>query len=156
VGAEPLERLLEVDVPQVLEDHGDEARVQQVQHRVLVAADVQSTGSQPRVISGSNARVVVADRRVAQEVPGGVEEGVGYVRLPPRPPAAGGAVGEIPLLVARERRDARGVRLVILDDREDDRKLLLGYRHRAALVAVEDRDRGPQYRWREMHQSWSR
>ena len=42
VRAESLERLLEVEKPRVVQHHRDEARVQQVQHGVLVAADVAS------------------------------------------------------------------------------------------------------------------
>src|SRR5687767_11327080 len=40
VRTEPLEGLLEVDVTQLLQNHGDEPRVQQVQYGVLVPADV--------------------------------------------------------------------------------------------------------------------
>jgi len=40
VSAEPREGLLEVDVAEILQHHREEARVEQVQHGVLVATDV--------------------------------------------------------------------------------------------------------------------
>jgi chaperonin cofactor prefoldin len=40
VGAEAGERLVEREQPRVVQHHRHEARVEQVQHRVLVAADV--------------------------------------------------------------------------------------------------------------------
>ena len=85
VGAELRERLLEVDVPDVVQHHRDEARVHQVQHGVLVAADVR-VDRQPLLAcsAGSNGTSSHSVRRVAQEVPGRVEEGVGDVGLAPR------------------------------------------------------------------------
>ena len=76
-----LERLLEVEVPEVGERLGEEARVHQVQDRVLDAADVLVDGhplaQRRRVPRG----LFVARVAVAQEVPGGVDERVHRVGL---------------------------------------------------------------------------
>ena len=65
------ERLGEVDVAQVVQHLGEEPRVQQVQDRVLDAADVL-VDRHPLVAprAGSNGDVVVVRRAEAQEVPG--------------------------------------------------------------------------------------
>jgi hypothetical protein len=55
VGAEACEGLLEVQPPQVVEHHGEEARVEEMEHGVLVAPDVAVHREPLRVISGSNA-----------------------------------------------------------------------------------------------------
>ena len=75
---------------------------------------------------------------VAHEVPGAVDEGVHRVGLAPRRPAArrAGDVQERGVLVERV---AGAVGDQVLG--QDDRQVLLGHRHDAAGLAVDDRDR---------------
>ncbi len=140
MGAELHERLLEIDVAEVLEHHGDEARVHQVQHRVLVAADVAVHG-QPaggeRVVHG---RVVPVRGRVTQEVPRRVEERIGDVRLAACGAIAAGAGGLVPAGHPGERAHAGVVGLEVVDPGQLHGELLLGHRHRAAVLAVHDGD----------------
>ena len=91
LGEEALERLVDLDHPQVPEDLGEKAGVQQVQHRVFDAADVLVHG-QPVVHPGrvQDASGVVG-AGVAQEVPGGLHEGVHGVHFPPGRAVADGA-----------------------------------------------------------------
>ena len=82
---EARERLGEVDEAHVEQDLGDEARVQQVQDRVLDAADVGVDGRPacpPR--AREKASVGVARREEAQEVPRAVDEGVHRVGVAQR------------------------------------------------------------------------
>ena len=141
VGAELRERLLELEQSLVVEYHRDEARVEQVQHGVLISADVRRH-RQPLLGDRLVERDVGARyARIAQEVPRAVEEGVAHVGLAARLLPAGGARNAIPLLVARERRDTRVVGLEIGDVGQHHRQLRFRHRHRAAGVAVDDRDR---------------
>ena len=114
------ERLVEVDVPQLVQHHRDEPGVQQVQHGVLVAADVgrhREPLPRPRRIERP---VVELGARVAQEVPRRVEEGVAHVGLAAAPLAAHGARRVVPLAVPGERGDAGVVGPEVLDDRQLD------------------------------------
>ena len=129
-------------MPQLVQHHGDEARVQQMQHGVLVAADVGRDREpllRPRRVERP---VVELGARVAQVVPRRVEEGVAHVGLAPAPLAADRArargtssswraSGEMPVSSGRE----------VLDDRELDRQVLLRDRDGAVLVAIDDGDR---------------
>src|SRR2546427_106777 len=135
------ERLFEVDVPELPQHHRDEARVQEVQHGVLVAADVGGD-RQPRLRApGVERPVGEFGRGIPQEVPRGVEERVGDVRLPAARPAAPWARHVVPLLVPGERTDAGVVRPEVLDDREHDGEVALRHAHRPARLAVDDRNR---------------
>ena len=133
--------LVEGQVAEVVEHHGDEPRVQQVQHRVLVAADV-AVHREPLAGARRVERPVVElGARVAQVVPRRVEERVAHVGLAPAALAAHRAGRVVPLLVPRQRGDAAVVGGEVLDQRELDRQVLLRDRDRAVLVAVDDRDR---------------
>ena len=99
------------------------------------------TGSHFFVSVRIERHVVEVGARIAQEVPRAVEERVGDVGLAPRLAAALRTRHAIPRLDARQRRDAGVVRLEVLDVRQLDRQVLLRHRDRAALVAVDDRDR---------------
>ncbi len=126
-----------------MQHHGDEARVEQVQHRVLVAADV-ARDRQPLLRALEVERPVrQLAARVAQEIPRRVEEGVGHIRLAPPLFAAGRAGDEVPLGMAGQRRDARVIGTEVVDGRQHHRQVRFGHRHRAAVVAVDDRDRRP-------------
>jgi hypothetical protein len=110
-----------------------------MQDRVLDPADVLLDG-QPEVDDLLVPRGVVVPRvGVAQEVPRGVDEGVHRVRLAPCRAAAARARDIDPLLCRRERRAPLGQ--VVVDRRAADRQLVVGHRHDAARVAVDDRDR---------------
>ena len=101
--AEPRERLLEVEVARFVQHHGDEARVEQVQDRVLVATDVRRH-RQPFFRDGLLERhIVTTDARVAQEIPGVVEEVVRDVGLAATRLAAFRTRDAVPLLMARQR-----------------------------------------------------
>ena len=97
--------------PMSLQHHGEEPRVQQVQHGVLDAADVDVART-PRVdqVGCRTALGVVVRRAVAQEVPRRVDEGVHRVAVPLGRAAAGRAVDVDPVRGGGQRRDARGVR----------------------------------------------
>ena len=98
-----------------------------------------STGIHSRSAAGSQAAWSLRGVAVAQEVPGGVHERVHRVGLAPRRPAAVGAARCDPVLGRRQRRAA--LRRVVLDVRQLDRQLVVGHRHHAAALAVDDRDR---------------
>ena len=70
VGAELLERLVETDVTQLVEHHGDEAGVEQVQHGVLVAADVGGDREPLLRPLGVEGPVVELGAGIAQVIPG--------------------------------------------------------------------------------------
>ena len=82
----------------------EEARVHQVQDRVLDAADVLVDGHPRADDRGVPRGVVVGGVAVAQEVPGRVDEGVHRVGLAPGGAAAGRAGGVDPVLGGGERR----------------------------------------------------
>ncbi len=98
-----------------------------------------STGIQESTTSRSQARLVVVRIAVAQEVPGGVDEGVHRVGLAPRRPAALRAGGGHPVLRRRQGRPALG--RVVLDLGQPHRKLVVRHRHHPVALAVHDRDR---------------
>ena len=143
VGAEAPERLLERHQSDVVQGHRDEARVHQVQDRVLVAADVRRDGEPLAGQLRIERHVVPVRRGIAQEVPCGVEERVGDVGLAPARLAARGARDAVPCSRPRQRRDPGVVWPEIVEGGEDHRQILLGHRHRAAVVAVDDRNRRP-------------
>ena len=141
MGAEAGERLLEVDVPGVLQHHRHEARVEQVQHGVLVAADVARDWQPAPRERGVERHVLALGAGIAQEVPCAIEEGVTHIGLAARRGAALWTRRVIPLLVARERAHARVVRPEVVDLGQEHRQLRLGHGHGAARIAVDDRDR---------------
>ena len=141
VRPEARERLVEREQPLVVQHHGDEARVEQVEHGVLVAADVGGHGA-PLPHPGRVERPVIeVGAGVAQVVPGRVEEGVGHVGLAPGLRAAGGAGHEIPRRVACQWRDPAVVGPEVFQIRQQHRELVFGHRHRPARLAVDHRDR---------------
>ena len=140
VGSEARERLLEVEQARVLQRHRDEAGVEQVQHRVLVAADVGGDRQPLPRERGVERHVGAIGAWVTQEIPGAVQEGVADVGLATCHDAARRAGHAIPLVMTRERRDAAVVGTEIVDQGQHDGQLVFGYRHRAAAVTVDDRD----------------
>src|SRR3989442_15005628 len=112
-----------------------------MEHGVFIAADV-ARDREPRLRALRVPRPVVELRgRVAEVVPGRVEERVGDVGLAPPLRTALRALDEVPLLVARQRAHPARIRAEVLDVRQLDREILLGYADRPAAVTVDDRDR---------------
>ena len=133
-----LEGLVAIDQAHVAHHLGPEARIQQVQDGVLDTADVL-VHRHPVVGARIDHGGVVLRTGVAHEVPGTVHEGVHGVGLAARRLAAlrtGDAGVEALVLVQRV---AGTVRDAVI--RQHHRQVLLGHRHRAAAVAVDDRDR---------------
>ncbi len=142
MGSEPAERLLELEVSQVVEHHGQEAGVHEVEHRVLVSPDVRAHREPPLGDLFLEGAIVEVGGRVAEEVPATVQERVGDVGLPACRLPALGAGDLVPLLHPGQGGDSRIVGLEVLDTRQDYRKVLLRDRHGTAAVAVDHRDRG--------------
>jgi hypothetical protein len=113
LGEEVLERLLDVELADVAERLAEEARVEQVQNRVLHAADVLVDGHPvvDRVARPGTLGVVRVE--VAEEVPGGIDERVHRVGLPARRAAALGAGRRDPVLGCGKR--ALPLRREVLD-----------------------------------------
>ncbi len=89
-----LERLLAGNEPHVVQGHHEEARVEQVQNRMLHPAGVlvYAVIAEPVVHLFPLERLLRVLRvAVAQEVPGGIQEGIHGVHLPPGRFAAAGA-----------------------------------------------------------------
>ena len=139
LGEQGAERLLEVEQLHVRERLDEEARVQQVQDRVLDPADVLIDGHPLAQYLAVPRRRVVVGVAVAQVVPARVDEGVHRVGLAPAGPAAGGAGGVDPVLGGGQRRAPAG--LVVLDLGQPHRELVVRDRHQTTVLAVDDRDR---------------
>ena len=141
VRSEAAERLLERQVAQVVQRHGDEAAVQQVQNGVLRTADIHVDGQPLRCQLGIERPIVEGARWITQEVPGGVEKVVGDVRLEPRRAAARWA----PCLDERgnfgQRRRAGAAWHPVRDVGQKHGQLVLRHRHDAAPLAVNDGNR---------------
>ena len=97
-----------------------------------------STGIQWRAAAGSNGRSVAPGIAEAQEVPGGVDEGVHGVGLAAGRSPADGAGGVQEPLVEGQGRLAGREELDVVG--RHDRQLVLGHRHHAVVGAVDGRD----------------
>ena len=111
--------------------------VEQVQDRVLDAADIL-VDRQPLLRARPVERFRVRLAGEADEIPRRIDERVERIGLASCIGAAGRAGDVLPGWMAIER-VAGDVERHVLG--QDDRQLVLGYRHRAACVAVDDRDR---------------
>ena len=103
VCAEAREWLLEVEMSRVVQRHRDEARIEQVQHGVLVTADIGRDGQPALCQRAIECDIAAIGARVTQEIPCAVEEVVGDVRLATAHDAALRTWHAIPLVVSRER-----------------------------------------------------
>ena len=130
------ERLVEAHEPHVAHHLGPEARVEQVQDRVLDAADVL-VHRHPVVVARVDHRRRVR-ARVAHVVPGRIDERVHRVGLALRGLAAARA-RHVQEVGALRERVAAAVGDAVLG--QHDRQVLLRHRHRAARGAMDDRDR---------------
>ena len=133
--------LVHLQHPEIAQRLGVEARVEEVEHRVLDAADVlvhrHPVGGGGRLEHAA----VVGRRAVAEEVPGRLHERVHGVGVPPRLAPALGTGGVDEARHLRERRAALPADLHVA--RQHHRQVLLALRHHAVPLAVEHRDRGP-------------
>src|SRR5207248_8133790 len=102
LGEEAREWLLEIEIAALGERARKEAGIEQMQHRVLDAADVL-VDRHPVVDVLALERILGARRAEAQEIPGRLEEGVEGVGLAPRGLAATGARDVLPGRVMVER-----------------------------------------------------
>src|SRR5207244_8705966 len=119
-----------------------EPGVEQMEHGVLVPADV-ARDREPRFGALRVPRAVVElSRRVEEVVPSRIEERVGHVGFAPPLRTALRAFGVVPLFVSRERSQPGGIGAEVFDQGQQHREVLLRHTHRPATVAVDDRDRG--------------
>ena len=132
------ERLVEADVAGHLHGAGEEARIEQVQDRVLDAADVLVDRQQAIDHAARGRRVLVPRIGEAREVPRRVDERVHRVGLARRLAAALRAGDVLPGRMMVER-VARLVERHVLGQR--DRQVLVRHRHHVALRAMDHRDR---------------
>ena len=112
----------------------------QVQDRVLDAADVLVDRHPVVGDLAVPRRLVVVRVEVAQEVPGGVDEGVHRVGLAARRARRSAGRSVLTQSSAAASGDLALGR-VVLDVGQHDRQLVLGHRDDAAALAVDDRDR---------------
>ena len=136
-----LERLLGVHQAQVEEHLVPEARVQQVEHRVLRAADVQVDVHPVALGLARERRRVVARVGEAQVVPAAprpLRHGVGVAA---RGPAGLGVGGREPVGRARQRRLEAAVRLEVVELGQPHRQLGLGHELHLPVVGVDHRER---------------
>ena len=132
------ERLVHTDVAGGLHGAGEEARVEQMQDRVLDAADILIDRHHAVDDRGRGRRVLVPWIGEARKVPGRVDERVHGVGVAQRLAAALRAGDMLPGRMMVER-VARLVEADIL--RQHDRQVLVRHRHHAACGAVDHRDR---------------
>ena len=137
LGEQAGERFLHRDVAGVLHRAGEEAGIQQVQDRVLDAADIL-VHRHPVIDRRLHQRDVGGRAAIAGEIPGAVDEGVERVGLPPGRGAAGRAGDVLPGRVVVQR-VAGPVEGDVVG--QAHRQLVVRHRHRAAGVAMDDRDR---------------
>ncbi len=123
--------------PHVAHHAGPEARIQQMQDGVLDAADVL-IDRQPVLRALIDRRVRLVRAGEAQEIPGGIDEGVHGVGLAARALSAARA-GAAHEGLALGQRIARAVGHQVL--RQPHRQVGVGNRHLAAALAMNQRDR---------------
>ena len=131
------ERLVGPAMAGLLHRAGEEARIEEVQDRVLDAADILVDG-QPVIDDARHRRRLRVRRGEAREIPGRVDEGVHGVGLAQRRAAALRA-GDVPPGRMPVERIARPVELDVVGQLH--RQVLARHRHHAAGRAVDHRDR---------------
>ena len=106
LGEEVAEGLVEREEAEIAQDFREEARVEEMQHRVFDAADVLVDAAAPEPVRHLRRRkrlALVRRRAVAGEVPGRLDEGVHRVGLTSCRPAAAAALRADERVVRRER-----------------------------------------------------
>ena len=134
LGKEALKGFVILNEPQIAHHLGPEARVQQVQHRVLNAADVL-IHRRPVVVAFIDHGLVGVRRAVAHVVPGAVDERIHRVGFTLGIRAALRAL-DVEKRFALIQRIARAVRNQVF--RQNHRQILFRHRNRAAVRAVDD------------------
>ena len=143
LGEEPLERLVESYESFVPQELDDKPRIEQVEYRVLHASYVL-VDREPGVDQvGIERTPVVAGREVPEKVPARVHEGVHRIGVALRLPPAAGADGTDEFGRCCEWALAVTPRHEIGRLGQDDGKLILRNRPRAAFPAVDHRYRRP-------------
>src|SRR6185503_646394 len=137
LGEQPLEGLSNADLPEPFQRSGPEASVEQVQDRMLDAADILGD-RKPLLGFGPIERPVGGLAGEADEVPARIHESVERVGLARRLAFASRTGHMLPGRMAVER-VARLVELDVVG--KDDRKVLARDWNRAAFGAVDNRDR---------------
>src|SRR5215472_10275343 len=134
---ESSERLVETDIAAPRQRPHEEARVKQVKHGMLDAADVLIDRHPviDRLAFESNGRT---SRAKTQKIPGRIEEGVERVRLTAGRSAAMRATDMFPGRMVIER-IARPIKADVA--RQFDREVLLGHRYDTASRAMNQRER---------------
>ena len=133
------EGLVRRDHAEVAQHLGEEARVQEMEHGVLDAADVLVDGHPVLRRAAVEHALLESRRAIAQEVPGGLDEGVHRVGVAPRRSPAAGTRRVHEGRDLGERRPALAADLHVLG--QDDGQAVLALRHHAARRAVDDGDR---------------
>src|SRR5881296_131465 len=133
------ERLVDCGEAEVAEHLRIEPRVEEMEHRVLDAADVLVDRHPVVRRAPLEHPAIVAGRTIAEEVPRRLYESVHRVRLAPRGAAASRTDGVDEARDVRQRRAALAGELHVPWQR--DRQVLRGLGHHTAGVAVEHRDR---------------
>ena len=133
------ERFGHVDQADAVQRARPEARVEQVQDRMLDSADILFDRQPFRDLVPVE-RLVLGLTGEAQEIPGGIDEGVERVGLANGLAAASGAIDMLPAFVPFER-IARRLEIDIIG--QNDRQAGLGRGHDAARIAMNEGDRRP-------------
>ena len=133
------ERLVEVHQADVAQHAREEARIQQVQNRVLHAAAVEIDRHPVRRLHRVERRFLVHRIAEAEEVPRRIDERVHRVGFTPRRPAARGALDVDEFGHLGERRVAAACEGGHL--RQRDWQLVVRHRHHAILVAIDHGNR---------------
>ena len=136
---ERLERLVEVDIAHIAERLGDKARVEKVHTSVFRAADVLVYGQHFVDILAVERLIVVVRVGIAQVVPTRANERVESVGVAARGSAAHRASHVHKLFALTERRFAVGREIDVVG--KFDGQILFGNGNRAAVVAMDNRDR---------------
>ena len=138
---EPHERFGRRDVAEIEQHLVPEPRVEQVQHRVLRAADVEIDRHPVFLLVLRDERAVVLRIDVAQVVPARAGPLRHRVRLAFGRAAALRTFRVDPVGRLRQRRLGVARRRVVLHLRQLQRQFALRHRHRAVLLAMHDRNR---------------
>ncbi len=136
---QPLERLVEVEQPHVAQHAGEEARVEQMQNRVLDSPAVKVHRHPVGGVNGIERQVGIPRIAKAQEVPGRVDKRVHRVGLTPRRSPTRGTRRPNELRHLREGRIASASECRHLGQRH--RQLVERDPDDAVFVAIDDGDR---------------
>ena len=133
------EGLVRRDHAEVAQHLGEEARVQEMEHGVLDAADVLVDGHPVLRRLAVEHALIESRRAIAEEIPGRLDERVHRVGVAPRRSPAPRAARVHEARDFGQRRPALAADLHVLG--QDDGQTVLALRHHAARRAVHDGDR---------------